>query len=313
MAEPCVSEQRANLAASAPGGVTWSRAAAYNYCRRLAASHYENFPVLSRLMPARLAPHVAAIYAYCRWADDLADEVHVPHESLRLLDLWQQHLESVYQGTPVDHPVFVALAATIDAFAIPQEPFGQLLDAFRQDQRQTRYATHDEVLAYCQKSANPVGRLVLHLGRCHDEVRGQLADSICTGLQLANLCQDVARDYARGRIYLPQSTLDCFGYDESMFARGQCNQSFRDLLAVEVERARQYLIAGQPLLESIAGELRMPLALFVGGGLRILDEIRKLNYDVWRRRPTVSRWAKATLVCRAWWSARRGGSREGMQ
>jgi squalene synthase HpnC len=311
MADHLVTEERVRFSAGMPEAQAVSRAEALRYCQRLAAGHYENFSVLSWLLPARLVPHFAAVYAYCRWADDLADEVRDPSESLRLLDWWQQQLESCCGGGEVRHPVFVALASTIDEFSIPAEPFLRLLDAFRQDQRQTRYETPEDVLAYCQRSANPVGRLVLYLGQCHDEPRGQLADSISTGLQLANFCQDVARDYAIGRIYLPQSTMHQFGCDEQLFARGECNSAFRRMMQCEVERAARYLHGGETLSDAVSRELRLPLALFVGGGLRVLEEIRKLDYDVWRRRPTVSRLSKANLVCRAWWRARRGGSREG--
>src|SRR5262249_5390131 len=157
-----------------------------------------------------LRPHFYAIYAFCRRADDLADETGDPQLSLSLLDDWQQQLDLCYAGQP-QHPVFVALRETIEEFLIPPEPFVRLLTAFRQDQHVTRYATHADVLDYCRNSANPVGRLILYLGRCHDERRGALADSICTGLQLANFCQDVARDWAKGRIYLPCETLAAAG------------------------------------------------------------------------------------------------------
>ena len=310
MAEHCVTEQlagREDIARSR----RWTLGEATEYCRHLAAAHYENFSVLGWFLPARLVPHFAAVYAYCRCADDLADELRDADQSLRRLDAWQRQLEACYTGGAAAHPVFVALSATIKEFAIPPDPFLRLLDAFRQDQRQTRYATHEDVLAYCRRSADPVGRLVLYLGRCHDEARGQLADSISTGLQLANFCQDVARDYAQGRIYLPQSMLDRFGYDEAMFEHGETNDAFRRVLACEVDRAEAYLLAGAGLQDTIAEELRLPLALFVGGGLHILSEIRKLDYDVWRRRPVVSRWAKANLAWRAWWRARRSRSREG--
>ncbi len=274
------------------------------YCRRLTHRHYENFTVASVLLPRRLRPHFYAVYSYCRWADDLADETGDPQRSLGLLDWWQEELERCYAGE-AEHPVFVALGPTIRAFEIPREPFLELLSAFRQDQQVTRYATHDEVLDYCRRSANPVGRLVLYLGRCHDNARVALADSICTGLQLINFCQDVARDWHAGRVYLPGETLERVGYDESMFAREECNGEFRAVLAEEVTRAEGYLHRGEPLVEWTPHELRLDVALFVAGGLALAQAIRRANYDVWQARPTLSKYSKLRLLTGCWWRTRR--------
>jgi phytoene/squalene synthetase len=168
------------LAIHGPGSVVRKRptlAEAQAYCRRLARTHYENFTVASWLLPAELRPHFCSIYAYCRWSDDLADETAGGSTSLELLDWWQSQLEDCYRGAAV-HPVFVALEPTIHELEIPIDPFRDLLTAFRQDQNRTRYETFNQLLEYCRNSANPVGRLVLYLGRCHDEERGQLSDSI---------------------------------------------------------------------------------------------------------------------------------------
>lgn len=275
-------------------------AEAQAYCRRLANSHYENFTVASWLLPAELRPHFCNVYAYCRWSDDLADETAGGAQSLELLDWWQSQLEDCYRGIVV-HPVFVALAQTVREFAIPIEPLRDLLTAFRQDQMQKRYDTFDALLGYCRNSANPVGRLVLYLGRCHDEERGRLSDSICTGLQLANFWQDVARDYQLGRIYLPLESCRRFGYDEAMFARHEFNPLFRELLASEVDRAEQYLLAGKPLVAMMPAKLRIDIRLFIEGGLAILRAIRKIDFNVWQCRPTVSKTAKLGLLWRAWW------------
>jgi squalene synthase HpnC len=280
-----------------------SRVEALAYCRRLARAHYENFTVASWLLPRRLVPHFYAVYAYCRWADDLADETSDARESLRLLDWWEHELELCYRNLP-EHPVFVALRSTIEEFSIPRQPFADLLAAFRQDQRVKRYATPEDVLAYCRNSANPVGQLILYVGRCHDERRARLSDSICTGLQLANFCQDVARDWANGRVYLPQSTLQLAGYSDAMFARRQFNDAFRQALRTEVDRAERYLREGEPLVELMPRELRLEVALFVAGGLGILQAIRRADYNVWRKRPTLSRLAKLNLVARYWWRTR---------
>ena len=181
------------------------------YCRRLAHSHYENFTVVSWLLPRRLRQHFYNVYSYCRWADDLADEPGDPAKSLALLDWWEKELRDCYAGK-FRHPVFVALAETIRRFEIPIDPFVDLLVAFRQDQRVHCYDNLAQLTEYCRYSANPVGRLILYLGKCHSPERAQLSDSICTGLQLANFWQDVARDYEMGRVYLPTAEQNRFGY-----------------------------------------------------------------------------------------------------
>jgi squalene synthase HpnC len=308
MAQPCVAAELERYGPQAQPAARVSHAQAVAYCRHLARGHYENFTVASWLLPRDLVPHFCAVYAYCRWADDLADETD-PAASLGLLDWWQEELEACYAGRP-RHPVFVALRGTIEEFSIPIEPFERLLIAFRRDQRVTRYQSHDEVLAYCRDSADPVGRLILYLGRAHDETRGALADSICTGLQLANFCQDVARDWRRGRVYLPADGLDQADYTEAMFARGQFNDAFRQVMRAEVDRAEGYLRAGLPLVEMLPRKLRLEVALFIGGGLAILEAVRRAGYDVWLRRPTVSRAQKLAIVWRAWWATRGGRGME---
>ena len=285
-----------------------SRVEALAYCRQLTRGHYENFTVASWLLPRHLRPHFYAIYAYCRWADDLADEMDSPEESLRLLDWWESQLERCYAGV-AEHPVFIALAPTIEEFSIPLQLFARLLTAFRQDKRVARYATADDVLGYCRNSANPVGRLVLYVGRCHDEARGELSDSICTGLQLANFCQDVARDWAQDRIYLPRETLDQAGYTNEMFTRAEFNDAFRQAMRMEVDRAEGYLRGGGSLVELMPAELRIDIALFIGGGLGILSAIRDLDYNVWRMRPRLSRFQQLGLLARCWWRTNRRSKR----
>jgi squalene synthase HpnC len=259
-----------------------------DYCRRLARSHYENFTVASWLLPRHLRQHFYHVYAYCRWSDDLADETGDPAQSLELLAWWEDQLRQCYRGH-ARHPVFVALAETIREFQIPVDPFADLLVAFRQDQRVTRYETFEDLLGYCRNSANPVGRLVLYLGRCHDETRGRLSDHVCTGLQLANFWQDVAGDWDRGRVYLPQSSCRKFGYDEADFQRRECTPGFRRLLQSEADRAERFLRDGLPLAEMMPRGLRGDIWLFAQGGLKILEKIRRLNYDVWGTRPKVSK------------------------
>ena len=286
-----------NARQAAPPSLGQSR----RYCRRLAVRHYENFTVASRLLPRGLRQHVCNVYAYCRWADDLADEIGDRQQSLALLDWWETQLADCYQGRAV-HPVFIALGETIREFDIPVEPLSDLLVAFRQDQCVTRYETIDQLLEYCRFSANPVGRLVLSLGRCHTPERARLSDSICTGLQLANFCQDVARDWDRGRIYVPQADCRRFGYDEAAFARREPNDAFRRLLAAQVDRAEGWLRGGLPLAAEMPSGLRLPVALFAAGGLATLEAVRRQRYDVWSRRPTVSKLAKLRLLVRCWWN-----------
>jgi len=278
---------------------------ARRYCRRLAGRRYENFTVLSRLFPHPLRQHLCNVYAYCRWADDLADETGDPQRSLTLLDWWERQLRECYAGRSW-HPVFVALAETIEKFEVPIDPFLDLLVAFRQDQRVIRYETMDQLLEYCRYSANPVGRLVLHLGGCNTPERSRLSDSICTGLQLANFCQDVARDCDRGRIYLPAANCRRFGYDEQNFAAREASEGFRRLMADEVEQAENWLRRGLPLVNLMPWELRLPVALFVHGGLEILEKIRRQDFDVWTERPRVTRMDKLRILVSCWWRLRQG-------
>jgi squalene synthase HpnC len=280
------------------------------YCRRLAKRHYENFTVASRLLPRRLRQHFCNVYAYCRWADDLADETGDPARGLALLGWWERQLRECYAGKAV-HPVFVALAPTIRQFEIPVEPFVDLLVAFRQDQQVTRYETFDQLLEYCRWSANPVGRLVLFLGRCYTPQRARLANSICTGLQLANFWQDVARDWDRGRVYLPQVDCRRFGYSEADFARRECNPAFRRLLAAHVQEAEGWLRRGLPLVGLMPPELQLGVGLFAHGGLAILEAIRRQDYDVWTRRPVLSKTRKLRILARCWWRIQRGTLPEG--
>lgn len=271
------------------------------YCRRLARGHYENFVVASWFLPRRLRQHFYNVYAYCRWADDLADETGDRAVSLKLLGQWEDQLDACYRGQ-TEHPVFIALMRTIREFEIPSEPFRDLLVAFRRDQQLTRYESIDELLDYCRHSANPVGRLVLYLGRCHDADRVALSDSICTGLQLANLWQDLGRDVAGGRCYLPRDVCRQHGYDDAMLARRECNEAFRQVIRGEVDRAAAFLTRGAPLAERVPKSLQRDVFLFVGGGLEVLKGIERIGYDVWHRRPTVGRAATLRLLLRSCWN-----------
>lgn len=265
------------------------------YCRRLARSHYENFVVGTLLVPRALRRHFHSIYAYCRVADDLADESPTPERALQLLDWWERELDLAYAGHP-RHPVFVALADTVAAFGIPKVPFQDLLVAFRQDQTVTRYASYDDILAYCAHSANPVGRLVLHLYGYADENRRSLSDATCTALQLANFWQDVARDFDRGRVYLPADDMARFGVTEEQVAAKQFTPEFGDLLRFECRRTREMFDYGSALASVVPRRLRLDLEMFTCGGLEVLRRIERQGFDVLSRRPTIPRSRQASLL-----------------
>lgn len=268
------------------------------YCKHLAETHYENFHVASRFLPAEYRAHFQAIYAYCRIADDLGDEVGDSEQSLALLDYWQQQLDACYAGHAI-HPVFVALAATVRDCGIPQKPFNDLLIAFRRDQAITRFATMAEVLDYCHYSANPVGHLVLYVWGYRDAERQALSDHTCSALQLANFWQDVRSDYARGRIYIPQDSMQRFQAPESVIASGTFTFQFRDMMELLVAQTREMFKQGSPLLQMVRRDLAIDLDLFTRGGLEILRAIEAQNYDVLRARPAISKTRKAMLLLRA--------------
>lgn len=264
------------------------------YCRRLAETHYENFPVASRLLPRDLRQHFCNVYAWCRWADDLGDESGDCQRSLELLAWWREELNLCFQHRS-RHPVSVALQRTIDQFDLPRQPFLDLISAFEQDQTVRDYQTFDALQEYCRRSADPVGRIVLHLCRAVRDETLRWSDSICTGLQLANFWQDVARDADIGRVYLPREDRERFGYTDAMLARRETNQPFVRLMQFQVERARERLLAGLPLVEAMTGRLQVDIDLFIRGGLAILTEIERLNHRVWEVRPVVSRGRFARL------------------
>lgn len=258
------------------------------YCRRLATSHYENFPLVSWLLPKDLHQHFHNVYAYCRWSDDLGDEVGDLQRSRELLRWWRGELAECYAGR-ARHPVFVALRKTVEEFDIPREPFADLISAFEQDQDIREYDTFAQLRDYCRRSADPVGRLVLHLCRAHHAENVAWSDSICTGLQLANFWQDVRRDFEIGRIYIPREDYERFGYRREDFDARRTSQAFLETMKFEVDRARQFLIAGLPLVERLPGRLQVDIDLFARGGLKILERIERIDYRVWDARPVVTK------------------------
>lgn len=268
------------------------------YCARLTRSHYENFSVVTWLTPREYRPAFESIYAFCRWSDDLGDEVGDPARALELLAWWRASLIAMYAGT-ARHPVFLALAGTVARYAIPPEPFHDLISAFEQDQRVPEYTTHAELLDYCTRSANPVGRLVLYVAGAFSPDNARLSDATCTALQLANFWQDVARDLVIGRIYLPREDRERFGCREADLRGLVFTPEFAALMRFQVERTRALFAEGLPLVARIKGPLAVDVDLFSRGGLAILDRIERAGYDVLSARPALTRLTKLGLFARA--------------
>jgi len=274
---------------------TWSVEDSLEYTKWLATHHYENFHVVSFLLPKRLHQDFYNVYSFCRWADDLGDEIGDKAESLRLLDWWQHELDAMYAGE-ARHPVFTALRGTTLKYGIPQQPFSDLIRAFVQDQKVARYESWDGVLDYCVYSANPVGRLVLYLCGYSDAERQHLSDATCTALQLANFWQDVIVDLTKDRVYIPLEVMQRNRYTvEQLFAR-QMNENFRRVMIEIVERARDLFYEGLPLARMVDRRLAIDLDLFSRGGMHVLKKIEQQNYDVLSRRPKISKVERVGLL-----------------
>jgi squalene synthase HpnC len=280
-------------------------AAARAFCRAVASRHYENFTVATLLVPRQLRQHLANVYTFARWADDLADEAASPTEATAALADWRQRLEACFAGRP-DHPVFVALAETVTETGLSMQPFSDLLDAFEQDQATTRYATRAELLDYCRRSADPVGRIVLGLEGCRDPDLVRMSDAICTGLQLVNFWQDITRDRLAGRIYLPAEDMARHSVTEPMLATPPAAQAVRALIRDEVSWARECFNAGADLPGLAPRSLRPAIAMFLAGGRAVADAIERAGFDTLARRPTVSRGVKLWLAGKALMAATTG-------
>ncbi len=278
---------------------------AYAHCVRITRKHYENFPVASLFLPKTLRKHVAVIYAFARTADDFADEPGMKSEErLVRLNEWESLLHEAYEGNAV-HPVFVALRETVREFNIPRELFQKLLAAFRADVTVHRYQSFDDLLAYCRNSANPVGRLVLLLFGYRNDDLMRLSDNTCTALQLTNFWQDLSIDLERDRLYIPQHDIAIFpGSADDLQARNP-GKAFRSLLDYQVERTEELFHAGKPLLTQVERDLALELRLTWRGGMKILEKIRKLDYDVFNRRPTLTTVDKMFLLASASMTASR--------
>ena len=287
--------KRSRLAEASLGvavtGRLWTVDSSYEYCERLARSHYENFPVGSLLVPARLRKHFYSIYAFARIADDFADEGFADNyseqERLGLLAEWRQMLDHSLSGEP-SHPVFVALRHTRDQLDLPVELFEDLLSAFTQDVTIRRYASFEQLLDYCRRSANPVGRLILLLFGYRDEGLNRWSDDICTALQLTNHWQDVTVDLDKDRVYLPEEDMARFGVTVDDLSQKSHPAGRRELMAFEAERARALFRRGKPLCSEVRGRLGLELRTIWLGGWRILERIEENGYDVFTRRPVIS-------------------------
>ena len=271
---------------------------AQQYTRWLATHHYENFNVVSWLLPKDLHQHFYNLYAYCRWADDLGDEIPDHFRALELLDWWEQELDACYEGLP-SHPVFVALRKTIVAKDIPKQPFADLLKAFRQDQTVKRYPTWDAMVGYCVYSANPVGRLVLYLCSYRDEERQRLSDATCTALQLANFWQDVSRDLEKGRIYIPIDIAAGHGLTETDIVDRRFDARYVELMKDLIARTRELFAEGMPLAKMVDPRLSVDLEMFSRGGLAVLDAIETSGYDTLHHRPSIGKGKQVRLLGRA--------------
>ena len=300
--------------------LNYEQAAAYT--RHLAQSHYENFTVVSWLLPGRLRDHFRHVYAFCRCADDLSDETGDRERSIELLNWWRRELDDCYDGRP-HHPVFVALRPTIVKHDIPRKPFDDLIDAFIQDQTVTRYKSWDQVTDYCTRSADPVGRMVLYLCGYRDKKRQHLSDCTCTALQLTNFWQDVKHDaLQRDRVYIPQDVAGRHGLDMSLMVQAirieaakpkhcatcttETSPGIRAILAPYratvkelIDKTRPFFAKGSELWPLVASDVRLDIKLFSMGGQSLLRNIERLNYDTLQVRPVLGRSAKLMLMFRA--------------
>jgi squalene synthase HpnC len=288
---------------SSAGALTaeYSPAEAAAYTRWLATHHYENFHVVTFLLPKRLHQDFYNVYAFCRWADDLGDEIGDPAESLRLLAWWRDELYGMYEGHST-HPVFVALRDTVRDYGLPRQLFDDLIRAFEHDQTITRYRNWDEVLGYCRYSANPVGRLILRLCGYADAERDRLSDATCTALQLANFWQDVTVDLQKDRVYLPLHLFEKYGAALEDLRAPYATAALKAVMRDAVEVARELFHTGLDLPKTVGKRLAFDLELFSRGGLRVLDKIVAQDYDVLAKRPAISKPERVRLMLAAAWS-----------
>ncbi len=279
---------------------------AKEFCRKYTCQHYENFTVASWLLPKQIRQNFYPIYSFCRWADDLGDESPDNESALVALDDWESQLNDCYSNKTL-HPIFIALKPIIDKYRIPKSLFTDLINAFRLDQTKKEYNSRQELLDYCKLSANPVGRIVLHLAQTTDEESLILSDKICTGLQLANHWQDIARDKRRKtadgnsdlRRYIPLDDMTACGYASEDFQNEIYNNAFLELMTQLCSWADSFFIEGSQLVERVPRNFRTDIKVFVLSGRKLLESIRRVKYNVWVKRPTISRWEKLRIIFQA--------------
>lgn len=297
--EPAADDRSASFAPpdGAPPG-PWTVETGYRYCERMAASHYENFPVASKFLPVHLRPHVAAIYAFARTADDFADEPRFEGRRSQALGAWEQLLETCYHRD-VQHPVFIALRDTVRRHNIPVGPLKALLTAFRFDLTKHRYTSFAELMHYCQHSAHPVGQLVLFVHGHREPELHRFGDEICGALQIANFLQDLSVDIPRGRVYLPEEDLVHFGVSREDLLARRATTAFRELMRFQVARTRAMFHRGQPLIRQVSPGLSMELDATWRGGMAILQRIEDLGFDTLTSRPTLEKRDMAGIAIRS--------------
>ena len=276
----------------------WSEHRAYEYCEEFARAHHESFPVASHFVPAEIRPHLIALYAFARAADDFADEPEYEGRRDEALDAWHDELHRCFHGEAT-HPVFVALQDTIDKRGLPLPPFEDLLAAFRMDMEVRRYSTFTTLRAYTARSAEPVGRLLLALFGYRDPELVRFADEISTALQLTNFWQDVAADAARDHIYVPSEDLHFFGVTEAELKALKPTRPIRELLRYQVARTRALFERGRPLLGKLGNDLKFELGLIWLIGMSILDKIEDADFDVFTKRPSIGTRDKAKILAKA--------------
>jgi squalene synthase HpnC len=295
---PALSVAKAPIRWLDPPAGPWPVDRAYAYCEEFARAHTESYPVASRFVPAELRPHVVALYAFARSADDFADEPEYEGRRIEALDRWEEALRRCAHGE-ADHPVFVALADTIEKRDLPIPPLEDMLTAFRMDLEVRRYSTFQSLRGFTARSAEPVGRLLLALFGYRDPELVRYADELSTALQLTNFWQDVASDAARDRVYIPAEDLHFFGITEAELKALKPTQPLRDLLRFQVARTRAHYERGRPLLEKLGSDLRMELTLIWLVGTTILDKIEAAGFDVFGQRPSIRRRDQAVIMARA--------------
>jgi squalene synthase HpnC len=273
-------------------------AACFEYCEAVARAHHENFPIGSFFLPRALRPHIAVLYAFARFADDFADEPEYAGHRARELDRWEDLLLACFNGE-AEHPVFVALAQTVEQFDLPLAPFTDMLQAFRMDLKTRRYATFAELMAYVERAAQPIGRLILYVFGARDAERLRYGDELATALALTSFWQDTRRDLERDRVYVPQEDLRHFGLTEEDLASGRESPGLRGLLRFETARTRAFFERARPLLDHAPRELAVELALFWYGGRRALDKVEARAHKVFGPRARLTTVDKAWVVTRA--------------